>query len=130
MKRIKNLFLMTLLVGATSFSIISCSDKDNATPETGGSAKVEYKLVGSEGVDITTIVYYADNSTVTRSGNFGSTWKSDEVTNDETRTIISANATGPSDQSTLKAQILIDGKVVKENPVSMGKILSTTLSLK
>lgn len=122
--------MLTLLVGATSFSLTGCSDKDDPTPEKDGTAKVQYKLVASEGVNITTVVYYADNSVVSKTGNFGSTWTSDVVTNRESTTIVSANATGPSDKSTLKAQILVDGKVVKENPVSTGKILATTLSLK
>lgn len=130
MNILKNLFLLTLVVSATSFSLTGCSDKDDPAPGNDGSAKVQYKLVASEGVDITTIAYYANNSVVTKTGNFGSTWTSDVVTNSEATTIISANGIGPSDQSTLKAQILVDGKVVKENPVSTGKILTTNLSLK
>jgi len=129
MKNLKNLFLLTLLVSATTFSLTGCSDKDDPAPE-GGKAKVQYKLIASEGVNISTIVYYSDNSVVTKTGDFGSTWTSEIVTNNEETTMISANAVGPSDQSTLKAQILIDGKVVKENPVSTGKILTTNVSLK
>ena len=124
MKKVK-LFCLFLL--AIPFMVTSCSKDDETTPAT-EAKKVQYKIIGSEGVNISTVVYYDGESAVSKTGDFGSEWTSEgEVT---TKTpIISANGTGPNDGSTLKAQIIIDGKVVKESAASTGKILQTSVSL-
>lgn len=79
-------------------------------------------------MNITTIVYYDGDSPVSKTGNFGKQWTSDAKISTKTP-IIAANGTGPNDNSTLKAQIIIDGKVVKESPASSGKTLQANLSL-
>lgn len=128
MKSFKNLFLFTLLLGAKSLTIAGCCE-ESLTPENDGIAEVEYKLIGSEGVNITKVVYNVNNAPVTKTGDLGSSWTSDKVINHDARTTVTAQATGLSDLSTLKAQIWMDGKVVKESTLTTGKTLSTTLSL-
>lgn len=128
MKTVKSLFLLACILSCTALFLASCSDKDDSTPN--GSSTVTYKLIGSSDVNITTIVYYdGSSSPVSKTGDFGSTWTSEEITADNARIIISANGTGTSDASTLKAQIIKNGQVIKENNVSTGKTLQTTLSL-
>ncbi|MBE8714346.1 tudor domain-containing protein [Sphingobacterium hungaricum] len=128
MKKLKPLLIIALLATIAPFFFGSCSSDDNPAPD--GKNKVTYRIVGSSDVNITTVVFYdGSSSPVTRSGDFGATWESDEVTVESSRTIISANGIGATDASTLKAEIWIDGKLAKENTVSIGKVLSTTLSL-
>lgn len=128
MKTSKNLFLLTLLLGAKSLTMAGCCD-ESLTPENDGIAEVEYKVVGSAGVNITKVIYNENNIPVTKTGDLGSSWTSDKVINHDARTTVTAQATGLSDLSTLKAEIWMDGKVVKESTLSTGKTLSTTLSL-
>ncbi|WP_196939217.1 hypothetical protein [Sphingobacterium pedocola] len=129
MKTLKPLFLFAFFLSFTALFFGSCSDKDD-TPGNDRST-ITYKLIGSSDVNITTIVYYdGSSSPITKTGDFGSAWTSEEITADDLRIIISANGTGTSDASTLKAQIIKNGEVVKENNVSTGKILQTTLSLR
>lgn len=122
----KNLKIFSLLLLALTFVFSSCSKDDDGTPGT-GTKKVQYKLIGSTGVNISTIVYYDGDNPVSKTGNFGSEWTSEANISSKTPTI-SANAIGPNDNSTLKAQILVDGKVVKESGVSTGKVLTTNVS--
>lgn len=121
----KNLKIFSMLLLALTFAFSSCS-KDDDTPST-ENKKVQYKLIGSAGVNISVIVYYDGDSPVSKTGNFGSEWTSDANISSKTPAI-SANAIGPNDNSTLKAQILVDGKVVKESAVSTGKVLTTNIS--
>lgn len=123
----KNFTFLTTFLCSILF-ISACSSKDS-DPTPSGSKTVTYKIIGSEGVNIMSIVYYSGTSPVSKSGDFGTTWTSDPITSNVFGISISANAIGPSDNSTLKAQILENGKVIKENEVSTGKALSTTLSL-
>lgn len=124
MKKIKLLALSFL---ALTFIFSSCSKEENDSPDT-GSKKVQYKIIGSSDVKISTVVYYDGSDPISKTGDFGSEWTSEAGI--ETRTpIVTANATGLSDASTLKAQILIDGKVVKESTASTGKFLQTSTSL-
>ncbi|MDM1048676.1 MULTISPECIES: hypothetical protein [Sphingobacterium] len=129
MKTFKSIIYASIFAFISIIFIASCSDNDDPVIPQTGNVKATYRIVGSSGVNITSIVFYENNTIATRSGNFGAEWTSHEVENDGIHTMINATASGPSDQSTLKAQILIDGKVVKESPVSQGKILVTSLSL-
>lgn len=122
----KNLKTLSLLLLALTFVFSSCSKDDDDTPNT-ASKKVQYKLIGSTGVNISVIVYYDGDSPVSKTGNFGNEWTSDANISSKTPAI-SANAIGPNDNSTLKSQIIVDGKVVKESAVSTGKVLTTNIS--
>src|SRR5690606_5058250 len=129
MKTFKSIIYSSIFAFISIISIASCSDNDDLVIPQTGNVKATFRIVGSSGVNITSIEFYENNTIATRSGNFGAEWTSHEVENDGTHTMINATASGPSDQSTIKVQILIDGKVVKESPVSQGKILVTSLSL-
>jgi len=122
----KNLKTLSLLLIALTFVISSCSKDDDGSPGT-EAKKVQYKIIGSTGVNISTIVYYNGDSPVSKTGNFGSEWTSEANISAKTP-MITAGAMGPNDNSTLKAQIIIDGKVVKESAVSTGKVLHTNVS--
>lgn len=124
MKNIKFLFLAVI---AGAFILASCSKDKDPAPGTGGLVKVQYKIIGSSDVKISTIAYYDGDNVVTKTGSFGSEWTSEGTISSKTP-LISANALGTSDASTLKAQILVDGKVVKESPNSTGKVLQTSAS--
>ncbi|MGV6943794.1 MmpS family transport accessory protein [Sphingobacterium kyonggiense] len=121
--------LATLFLALFSLTLIfsSCSkDDDNNDPD-GGPKKVQYKIIGSNDVNITTIVYMEGDDYVSKTGDFGKEWTSPEVSVKQIA-IITANAHGTTDNSTLKCQILVNGKVVKESGVSTGKILTTNTS--
>lgn len=123
----KNFKIFSLLLLALTFVFSSCSKDDEPTP--GSETKeVQYKIIGSTGVNISTIVYYDGDTPVSKTGDFGSEWTSEAKISTKTP-MISANGMGPNDNSTLKAQILVDGKVVKESAASTGKILQTNASL-
>lgn len=123
MKNAKQLFLFLL---SLTFVVSSCSKDDDPAP--GMEVKtVQYKIIGSAGVNINTVVYYDGDSPVSKTGNFGNEWTSDENISSKTP-IITANAIGPNDDSTLEAQILVDGKVVKRTAASSGKVLQTNIS--
>lgn len=129
----RNRFFKALL-GSTlvlsSILVISCDKDDKKSPQDNSKVKIQYKFIGSEGVNIGTVVYYSGTSPVTNtSENKGSTWTSPEVEVGKLYAIASANAIGTSDNSTLKAQIIQDGKVIKENSVSTGKALTTNINL-
>ncbi|WP_156309041.1 MmpS family transport accessory protein [Sphingobacterium endophyticum] len=123
----KNLRNLSLILLSLTFTLSSCSKDDEPTP--GSETKeVQYKIIGSTGVNISTIVYYDGDTPVSKTGNFGSEWTSEAKISTKTP-MISANGMGPNDNSTLKAQIIVDGKVVKESAASTGKILQTNVSL-
>ncbi|MGH2624898.1 MAG: MmpS family transport accessory protein [Sphingobacterium sp.] len=122
----KNLRNLSLILMSLAFTFSSCSKDDEPTPES-DTKEVQYKIIGSTGVNISTIVYYDGDTPVTKTGDFGNEWTSDAKISTKTP-MISANGIGPDDNSTLKAQIIVDGKVVKENAASTGKILQTNIS--
>lgn len=129
MKKFKFIQLL-LIVLTASLAFTSCKKDSAASVSAGGKVKVTYKLIGSSDVNITTIVYYDNsNSVITKTGNFGSSWTSDQIEVDKLYAIVTASAQGSSDASTFKAQIIQDGKVVKETSNSTGKVLQAQLSL-
>ncbi|MGN0004168.1 MAG: hypothetical protein ACI35V_12115 [Sphingobacterium composti] len=128
----RNQFLKALLGSALVLStiFISSCGKDDKSPQDNSKMKVHFKFIGSEGVNIGTVVYYSGTNLVTNTAeNKGATWSSPEVEVGKLYAIATANAIGPADNSTLKAQIIQDGKVIKETPVSTGKILTTNINL-
>lgn len=128
----KNQFFKSLFGSALVLSTIfisSCS-KDDKSPQDNSKIKVQFRFIGSEDVNIGTVTYYSGSSPVTNtSENKGSTWTSPEVEVGKLYAIASASATGLADNSTLKAQIIQDGKVIKENSASTGKFLTTNINL-
>jgi len=126
--------LLNTLFGSTLilFTIIiaSCGKDDVNSPQDNSKVKIQFRFIGSEGVNIGTVVYYSGSSPISNtSENKGSTWTSPEVEVGKMYANASANAIGPSDNSTLKAQIIQDGKVIKENSASTGKVLTTNINL-
>ena len=122
----KNLRNLSLILLSLAFTFSSCSKDDEPTPGS-DSKEVQYKIIGSDRVNISTIVQYDGDTPVTKTGDFGSEWTSDAKISTKTP-MISANGIGPNDNSSLKAQIIVDGKVVKENAASTGKVLQTNIS--
>lgn len=122
----KNLRNLSLILLSLAFTFSSCSKDDEPTSES-ETVEVQYKIIGSTGVNISTVVYYDGDTPVSKTGDFGKEWTSDVKISTKTP-MISANGTGPDDNSTLKAQIIVDGKVVKESAASSGKILQTNVS--
>ncbi|WP_447770421.1 hypothetical protein [Sphingobacterium faecium] len=90
---------------------------------------MQYRIIGSEDVNITSIVYSDRNQTEIWTVNFGSSWTSERVINNEEQTSILVKADGLSDESMLEAQMIKDDIVLKESSVS-GKNLSIKLVLK
>lgn len=127
LKRMRLTALLSLLAGSL-FLFAGCS-KDEGETEAGGSVKVTYRIIGSSDTKINTVVYYSGSSPVSATGDFGSTWEKEATVESRAMAIVSANANGLAQTSTLKAQILIDGKVVKENTPSTGTSLTTQISL-
>ena len=122
----KNFFRLFVALVATTFVFQACSKDSDSSSD--GTVKVTYKIIGSDGVNISTVVYYEGDAPVSKTGDFGATWTSDEVTVDKNKVVLTANATGPDDNSTLKSQVLVNGKVVKESGMSTGKILTTSVN--
>lgn len=126
MNKFSKLLFMGLALGLTVFS--SCKDDDDNSPS--GSHKVVFKAVGSANVDISMAVYTdgaGKNESFTSLS--GSTWTSQEYIVPSSAQVVSfgANAVGPADNSTLVAEIWVDGEKKIENK-STGKILSATAS--
>lgn len=119
------LFFAFALLGI--FLMGGCSKSDSPA---GGSYKVKYKVVGSSGVKISTIVYGTDGTGGVKSiSELGTqNYESDEYTfSNKGYASMSVQAMGTNSSSTLKAQIYVDGKLAKESSAE-GKILVTSVS--
>lgn len=117
--------LMLLLAVSLVFGISSCS-RDDDGGGSGGTHKVVFKGVGSEGVVIKAVGYNIGTELHTKSDLSVNTWTSEEYTfTGNTPLNVAVNAVGTNANSTLKAQIFVDGKLVKES-TSTGTYLSTT----
>lgn len=130
MKKLERMSLTSLLGMSTGslFLFGGCGKNEGETKDS-GSVKVTYKIIGSSDTKINTVVYYSGSSPVNAIGNFGSTWEQEATVESSSSAIVTASANGLKQTSTLKAQILIDGKVVKESKPSTGTSLSTQISL-
>lgn len=116
------LLLATMFLGLVS----SCSDDDNTgSGNSGGTHKVVFKAVASEGSNVTFTIYSVGNQSTSASSLSGTTWSSPEITIPAgTQTVyFTASADGASASSTLKAQIYVDGELKAEG-TSSGKYLS------
>lgn len=120
----KKIFLL-IAVATLALTFNSCS---KSSP---GTSKVQYKLVGSAGVQISSVAYATDGTgganTITEVGT--QTWESEEYTFDNNKgyATMSASATGPDNNATLKAQIFVNGQLKKESSAT-GTILATSVS--
>lgn len=125
MKRVTKLLSLTLFLGI-SVLLFSCSKDDDDAPS--GSHKVVFKAVGSSGVNVGVAVY-TDGSGKNESFTSlsGSTWTSEEYTIPASAQMVTfgANGTGPDANSTLVAEIWVDG-VKKAEGKSTGTILSAS----
>jgi|GEM_PF-796997 len=133
MKKLTLLYTILSLL-TISFLITSCSSNDKnidepAQPDN-GKPKILYKIIGSDDVDITEVDYNDETGkTISLKGNFGTAWASDTLEMEKSDAVISTAAVGKTDDATLKIQILVNGKVIKESAVATGKILTKAMAL-
>lgn len=120
----KKITFLIILAIAGSFLFSGCS-KDKDGPK--GSHKVVFKLVGSNNVLISSIVYSNENGDPTSvTGVDSQNWTSEELTIPNSVHAITINggaSTVDGEDGKLTVQIIVDGKVEKENS-STGPILS------
>lgn len=110
----KKLLFFVAVLATTVMLFSSCSkDKD----ETSIGSKVQYKLIGSSNVTLGNVTITDGNGQVSSVAASGNTWTSEELTlNKKNITLqLAGGGTVSSGASELKAQILIDGKVVEES---------------
>ncbi|WP_353133655.1 hypothetical protein [Pseudopedobacter sp.] len=111
----KKLFLMVAFLATSLFILSSCS-KDDDNGSIGG--KVQYKLIGSSNVTLSTIQITDGNGQISSiAAPESNTWTSEEITLNKKNITLQLGAGGMVSSGTgeLKAQILIDGKVVQES---------------
>lgn len=122
----KRTFLLLTVAILISSAFISCSkNKDSEV-----TYKVKYKVTGSAGVKISSLVYATDGTggmnTITDMNK--QTFESEELTfAKKGYATMSLNARGPDASSTIKAQIFINGELAKESTAT-GTILVTSVS--
>jgi uncharacterized alpha/beta hydrolase family protein len=122
--KMKRIFSTAVLLAASTLFVASCK-KDSKS--TSSSHKVQYKAFASSNASIYTIVYInAQGDATSKTGLNMQTWESEEINVDAKvpAVNIGANAlvnTGTDGQLTV--QILVDGKVVKEN-IGTGNVLT------
>lgn len=115
---------MLLMALGLVFSLTSCRDDDNNSGS--GNHKVVFKAVGSEGV----MIHVVGHNVGTDMHNFTdlnvNSWSSQEISFSGNAPLnITVNGVGTNANSTLKAQIFVDGTLVKEG-TSTGTYLSAT----
>ncbi|ADY53910.1 hypothetical protein Pedsa_3375 [Pseudopedobacter saltans DSM 12145] len=112
----RKLLLLVAFFATTAILFSSCSKDKDENGSIGG--KVQYKLIGSSNVAIHTIQITDGNGQVSSvAASEGNTWTSDEITLNKKGITLQLGAGGIVSSGTgeLKAQILIDGKVVQES---------------
>lgn len=104
-------FSFGIAVLSLVFIFSSCS-KDSPA----GTHKLQFKVSASAGSDLNIAVYGYDDNIKTISGLTGTTWQSEEITTTAgaVTAAINASAVGVDASSTLKVEIWVDGKKVKE----------------
>lgn len=129
MKNIKiKTFVLSFFALVLFTGLMSCKKDERESPSK-SSHKVVFKLEASAGSNISTVVYGYDSQITTATSLSGTTWTSQEITVPAgTISInIAANAIGANTNSTLKAQIYVDGELKREG-ASSGAILSASAS--
>lgn len=119
----KKLLCINMLLACAVLFFSGCSKKDQFASK---PRKVVYKITGSEGTMINTVIYTNETGEVTTiPGHSGSSWTSEEITIPGfiREITVGAVGTGPQELSTLTAQILISGDVKSEN-TAVGKALN------
>ena len=112
----KKLLLMVAFLATSLFIFSSCSKDKDDNGSKGG--KVQYKLIGSSNVTLGTIQITDGNGQISSiAAPASNTWTSDEITLNKKGITLQLGAGGSVSGGTgeLKAQILIDGKVVQES---------------
>lgn len=127
--------ILSAIVLLLAFSIVSvsCSKDDDNTPDTKKERKVKFKAFTSDNATISIVIHTnAQGDAQTHTNVNAKTWESPEITIPATVPAINFGANGgtinTNDNGKLTVQIIMDGKVVKEN-VSNGNILSATTSI-
>lgn len=88
-------FLSSLCFGNILYTQTSCYDK-KLKPKMTSVAQIQYGITGLADVNITWIVYSNQYQKETLNGNFGSSWSSKQVINNEDQTSIMFKANGLS----------------------------------
>ncbi|AFD06689.1 hypothetical protein [Solitalea canadensis] len=124
--------ILSIIVVLLAFSIVnvSCKKDDDNNPGTSKERKVKFKAFTSDNAKISIAIHtnaQGDNQTNTNIN--AKTWESAEITIPASVPAINFGANGSTntlgDNGKLTVQIIIDGKVVKEN-VSNGDVLSAS----
>lgn len=127
----KNRKIKTLVLSFFAVMLFTCliSCKKDEDQPSKSSHKVVFKLEASAGSNITTVVYGYDTNATTATSLSGTTWTSPEITVPAGTMMlnIASGATGANANSTLKAQIYVDGELKKEG-TSSGAVLSASAS--
>ena len=115
-------FALVLFTG-----LMSCK-KDSDKPSK-SAHKVVFKLEASAGSNLSVAVYGYDAKTTTNTGLSGTTWTSPEITvpAGTNIAIISGGGDGLNANSTIKAQVYVDGEL-KEEGTGSGTVLSAQAS--
>lgn len=126
MNKITKFLSLALILSLTV--LFSCKKDENDAPA--GSHKVVFKLVGSSGVNLSTVVY-SDGSGKTESFTSlsGSSWTSEEYIIPSSAQVVAftSSAIGPDASSTMVAEIWVDGEKKAEGK-STGTVLGAAAS--
>ncbi|HVI44172.1 MAG TPA: hypothetical protein VM802_04865 [Chitinophaga sp.] len=122
MKVFKQLFLLSLLF-VTVFAACKKDDKNDAP--SASSHKVTFKVEWSANATIHYVTYVVNGTETSKTNITGTSWSTEITTPADARYVMLLSA-GQSESAaaTLKAQIYVDGKLVKESPAT-GQILTT-----
>jgi hypothetical protein len=128
----KRIILAGAVLFAATMLVTSCKKDSNnpASPIPTASRKVKFKAFASSNAKVSIVVHTNDQGdSQTHSNVNAQTWESPEMTIPGSVPAVVIGANGQTndlnENGTLTVQIIIDGKVVKEN-VSNGNVLSAT----
>jgi len=110
----KKLLFFVAVLATTAILFSSCSkDKDEVTV----GSKVQYKLIGTPNVALSTVTITDGNGQISSLAPSGNTWTSEELTINKNNITLQLGGGGivSNGPGELKAQILINGKVVEES---------------
>ncbi len=124
----KKFALFAALTLAVTLLFSACSKDDDGGPK--GSHKVVYKITGSDKAQIYNVVYFNESGDATSvTGVDDKTWTSSELTIPASVSAIGITASGATTDDkdgSLTVQIIVDGKVQKENTAT-GPILAASV---